>query len=390
MVGAHIGSRSGCLRRLLAASPRHGGSRGARSSGSFLGLGDAARAPADPCRRHQARRDRARARRRPRCCCSTSRPPACRCRGRLGIAEVIRAVTPTARPSCWSSTTCALVMLCRRTSSCSTTGAALAEGDLPAGVAHDPRESICRSTSGTAGAPMLDVARSRAATAAVTAARPRLCVAGELFALIGANGAGKTTLLRGSRRAARPAGQRRASTATDRRGRRARAPRAGIAQVPEGRRMFARDHGATTTSSSGRAFAARRAADIVARPRARATSCSRCSKERAAQARRHALGRRAADARDRPRADEPAACCCSTSLAWGSRRGSCRDLRRHARRCKDTATRSCSCRAERADRARARRPRLRDRDRPHRPRRRRPSGARRRRGAPGLSRSMTA
>ena len=127
---------------------------------------------------------------------------------------------------------------------------------------------------------------------------------GEIVTLIGANGAGKSTLLMticGNPRARAGTIALDGEDITD-------LPtheivRRGVAQVPEGRRIFPRmsvfenlQMGATIADPAhfqhdlDRVFAHVPAAGRAARA-----------------ARRHAVGRRAADAGDRPRADEPAA-----------------------------------------------------------------------------------
>ena len=149
---------------------------------------------------------------------------------------------------------------------------------------------------------LLSVERSKRATACCRrcAASASRSSKGETVALVGANGAGKTTLLRTIAGAHPLAGGR------DRlqgRGhhvakRRTRAPRLGIALVPEGRRLFARPDGRRKP-----------AARALGRPRGRVDARrgdGGLSQPQGAppQPRRHSVGRRAAGDRDRPRADD--------------------------------------------------------------------------------------
>ena len=79
--------------------------------------------------------------------------------------------------------------------------------------------------------------------------------------------------------------------------------RRGVAQVPEGRRIFPR---MTVFENLQMGAIARRPGAFPARSRARLRHVP-APRRAARAARRHAVGRRAADAGDRPRADEPAA-----------------------------------------------------------------------------------
>ncbi len=127
---------------------------------------------------------------------------------------------------------------------------------------------------------------------------------GEIVTLIGANGAGKSTLLMticGSPRARQGAIEFEGRAITQK-------PtyeimRMGIAQSPEGRRIFPRmtvmenlQMGALTADPTKFNEDIDKVFGAVSHPQAAPGS-----------ARRHAVGRRAADAGDRPRADEPAA-----------------------------------------------------------------------------------
>ena len=206
---------------------------------------------------------------------------------------------------------------------------------------------------------------------------------GEVLAVLGANGAGKSTLLRALSGTLRPAaGHDRRSPAASLVGRDpADIARAGLVQVPEGRRIFAE----LTVEENLRAGAL--AAKAQAREARAVGRRAVPDPQRAPDpARRPALRRRAADARDRPRADgQPEAADPGRTLARpraADRRPVARGDRRDQPPRRDRRAR----RAERGDGARGRRPRGRARGGGGRARGRR-RGTRRERGHPARATS---
>ena len=156
--------------------------------------------------------------------------------------------------------------------------------------------------------------------------------AGEVVTLIGANGAGKSTTLRSI---SRIVPVHRGRITFDGRDITAARPsdvvRLGIAQVPEGRRMLARQSvldnlvlGAYTRTD-GAEIEADVERQFARFPRARPAPPA---------AGRHAQRRRAADAGHRPRADEPApAAAARRAVARAGAAHRARDLRDHPRAC---------------------------------------------------------
>ena len=138
---------------------------------------------------------------------------------------------------------------------------------------------------------------------------------------------------------------------------------AGIALVPEGRRVFPALTVRENLEMGG--FKYRRDKRRSTRQIERMLEMFPRLRERAAQARRHALGRRAADARARPRADVGAAAPVhGRALARPRAAGRAGHLQEHPRRERRRHQRAAG-RAERALRARDREPRLCAADRQH-------------------------
>ena len=114
----------------------------------------------------------------------------------------------------------------------------------------------------------------------------------------------------------------------------------GIAQSPEGRRIFPRM--TVLENLEMGAFARNDAADR-AKTSSASTSCSRACKERVKQKGGHALRRRAADARDRPGADgAPEAAAARRAVAGPGAGARGHDLRDDRARSTSRASRSCS------------------------------------------------
>ena len=189
---------------------------------------------------------------------------------------------------------------------------------------------------------------------------------GEIVALLGANGAGKTTLLRAVTGLLGVHRGRVTKGSVELDGERisgrdaASIVRKGVAQVMEGRRIFAE----LTVDENLRAGGFTRSRAEIKEAQDRVFDLFPVLAERRQLHRRLPVRRRAADARHRPRADGRAAGAAARRAVARPRAAAGRAGARHDRRAQPPGRERAAGGAERGDGARHREPRLRDGDRP--------------------------